>query len=539
MIDTNTGITASENCALCGHPQDRPLVSYSSPPAEELSSNTVCSAAERDKVKFTISEIQAHIARVDEDTSRLEVSLQLLQSKRQTLLHAIDERRCVIAPIKRLPIELLSKIFQSEEDLSFEKFKGPLLFTFVCRRWRAVAISTGSLWSAFHFGEIVLSMPSMNIIELWLARSGQHPLSISWLIGWDHENIVSARFNVFNALLSHRSRWQDISLFLRHPQLVQLAAVLGPFPLLRQLKLEASVFELNEPLRTFETAASLKDANIGGYFSPSTCALPWHNLRSYTSSSSTIPECLYALTRLTAVVHCDIFFSSVADIFPLPSSDVPVTCQYMRTLKLISHNIGQNGSSTILDFVTAPSLQTLELINHRISDPPSLDRPVPLRAFLTKSSCNLLRLQLIQLIISDQEILDILRLLPDLVDLDIGDIWKLESRAVHGTVFTVPFLRTLRKLDTEVNLDPPLVPSLQRMNLRGEMGDAETEVLLDVIESRRGGSIEGTGSLNYVKVMMWNYGANPSGVQERLDSWRGKGLDFVIESKRDNESMIL
>lgn len=224
MIDANTGATSSENCVVCGHPQDtRPFVSYSSLPAEALSSYTVCSAAERDKVKCTISEIQAHIARLDEETSRLEASLQLLQSKRQTLVHAIDERRCVISPIKRLPIELLSKIFQSEEILSFKKFKGPLLFTFVCRRWRAVAISTGSLWATFHFEDHSgRRMYSMNIIELWLARSGQHPLEIGWSTDYSDQTLTlaSARFNAFDALLSHQSRWQDITLnwynWLRH-----------------------------------------------------------------------------------------------------------------------------------------------------------------------------------------------------------------------------------------------------------------------------------------------------------------------------------
>ncbi|KAJ7483482.1 hypothetical protein FB451DRAFT_991164, partial [Mycena latifolia] len=60
-----------------------------------------------------------------------------------------------LSPLRRMPPELLGEIFSwtlpsVQEALGRRRFQdkhSPWVFTQVCHRWRAVALSTPSLWS--------------------------------------------------------------------------------------------------------------------------------------------------------------------------------------------------------------------------------------------------------------------------------------------------------------------------------------------------------------------------------------------------------
>lgn len=162
-----------------------------------------------------------------------------MQSERRRVAKILQEHRSLIAPIRRLPVEVLSKVFLCGDLASFDESKGPLLFAVVCNRWRSVAISTQALWSSIDF-EVKYLIPPLKIIHLWLARSGSHPLNILWPNPYNGHDDSAARQAVFVALLSHQSRWREIEFGLAPEQLDELTAVSsGSFPHLRKLKLEA------------------------------------------------------------------------------------------------------------------------------------------------------------------------------------------------------------------------------------------------------------------------------------------------------------
>lgn len=135
-----TAPMASSDCALCGHPaKNRSRVpSYSillpSPHADNLSSFAGYPSAEREAIIFKIGEIKAYTSRLDNEATRLEAALRTIRSERKAL-ESIYEHQSIIAPIlRKLPIKLLAKIFLSGNLSTFNKSKGPLLFTFVCKR---------------------------------------------------------------------------------------------------------------------------------------------------------------------------------------------------------------------------------------------------------------------------------------------------------------------------------------------------------------------------------------------------------------------
>lgn len=78
------------------------------------------------------------IARVDEDKRR-----------------AIEDRRAllrVLAPVRRLPVEILRHVFLLFVGKNFEAFwvrQGPWLLAKVCRQWRDVALDFPDIWASF------------------------------------------------------------------------------------------------------------------------------------------------------------------------------------------------------------------------------------------------------------------------------------------------------------------------------------------------------------------------------------------------------
>jgi hypothetical protein len=80
-----------------------------------------------------------------------------LKRRRDEFSYYIAEHQAFLAPIRRLPAELLSQIFSrycnaaylKEDDRSSNYQKHPFTLAKVCRRWRAIVLSTSEIWSKF------------------------------------------------------------------------------------------------------------------------------------------------------------------------------------------------------------------------------------------------------------------------------------------------------------------------------------------------------------------------------------------------------
>ena len=82
----------------------------------------------------------------------------------------LKEYRSLIAPIRKLPVELLSEIFISTsriEDLVLVKI------TEVCRQWRQVVLATPKAWSRVWFHNDLPEERSLIYISTFLERGGR------------------------------------------------------------------------------------------------------------------------------------------------------------------------------------------------------------------------------------------------------------------------------------------------------------------------------------------------------------------------------
>ncbi|KZV87544.1 hypothetical protein EXIGLDRAFT_800321 [Exidia glandulosa HHB12029] len=94
---------------------------------------------------------------------------------------SLEERtrvsRGLLHPIRRLPNEILSMIFVADERSESDQ---PFIVAAVCRRWRAVALSTPSLWVTVscELPTVKAAEQSVTYMNFHFDRSAQLPLKV-------------------------------------------------------------------------------------------------------------------------------------------------------------------------------------------------------------------------------------------------------------------------------------------------------------------------------------------------------------------------
>ena len=143
--------------------------------------------------------------------------------------------------ISLLPPEILAQIFF--HCIPCEQFpipshnEAPLLLTRISSYWRALAINTPDLWSAFHinYKDPAEDIPATN---LWLDRSTNRPLSLSLAIDFGEQSQQA----VLDALCRHSNRWKHIRFDFRHlycPPMYSLDIAQGSIPQLSTFEFHA------------------------------------------------------------------------------------------------------------------------------------------------------------------------------------------------------------------------------------------------------------------------------------------------------------
>ncbi|KIM76273.1 hypothetical protein PILCRDRAFT_52577, partial [Piloderma croceum F 1598] len=116
-----------------------------------LGGNYVVSESRAQMICDMISAVQADISRLDGKITRLQAVLDGLTNKRDALQTYTHSHTALVAPIRRLPPEVLLEIFlhyNNENNISdFQLNTAPLLLGSMCSRWRAIALSTPRLWT--------------------------------------------------------------------------------------------------------------------------------------------------------------------------------------------------------------------------------------------------------------------------------------------------------------------------------------------------------------------------------------------------------
>ncbi|KAJ6629447.1 hypothetical protein B0H10DRAFT_1365027 [Mycena sp. CBHHK59/15] len=162
---------------------------------------------------------------------------------------------CSTIPISTVPTEILREIFircvrfRYPHIQPFTSFEAPLLFCGVCALWRGIAIAMPQLWSQLSVSidrEIAATLqPSLQLIEIWIERSGVQPLTLVLQDLESRSSSADLTNDLLRIFVPHMHRWQSITLFLPNdtfPEpLTSLEIPQGGAPLLQTAKFEFGV----------------------------------------------------------------------------------------------------------------------------------------------------------------------------------------------------------------------------------------------------------------------------------------------------------
>ena len=119
-------------CATCHHDISCPIIDV------PLASGHVPCPSEARAVEAIIEETQAQLAKVQHAIGNAEQTLDSLSTLESKLENALAMQRAYVAPVRRVPVEVLEMIFElSCEDATINPSDcTPLALSAVCRLWR-------------------------------------------------------------------------------------------------------------------------------------------------------------------------------------------------------------------------------------------------------------------------------------------------------------------------------------------------------------------------------------------------------------------
>ncbi|KAJ7747762.1 hypothetical protein B0H16DRAFT_1461854 [Mycena metata] len=273
-----------------------------------------------------------------------------------------------VYPVLTLPTEITSEIFvwclpPTLPELDSESKNGPqsalppLLFLWVCREWRAIALSTPRLWTYLHLnlGEEMLESEVETLINDWFCRAGSCPLTFS-VRGWHRMHAYAAEV-ISIAVRRYAPQLQSVCLQLESTHFRRMG--LGgseslKFPILENLAISLPfVPDTGEvaPSKIFLDAPRLRQVSFTYRAAPGMFLLPYDQLFKLTCQAPG-DECLALILEAPFLQE----LTCSADADSPSSSTVTVTHHRLHTLRLIG------GSATdFLGHLCLPALETLHL----------------------------------------------------------------------------------------------------------------------------------------------------------------------------------
>ncbi|KIM39885.1 hypothetical protein M413DRAFT_446806 [Hebeloma cylindrosporum] len=262
------------------------------------------------------------------------ITLDDLRKTQKNALAEIKSLRSLLAPIRRLPPELLTEIFM--HCLPRQRFirpapdQAPLLLAQICAAWRLASISIPSLWTSlelhgFETDTMEDDPPPEedtqrinNLMHTWFSRTEDCPLSLSVL---DDSLLLPS---VSKKLDDFAGRWQHLSLLVSE----HTHRCLDPsyeYSSLESFKLhtvegldEVLVHDLSGTMFNAPKLTRFIWENVVPQFTP--LEMIWENLTYLTLSTpmtiqqclEILPSCSVSLPELKSLVLC-----SSEDIYPV------------------------------------------------------------------------------------------------------------------------------------------------------------------------------------------------------------------------------
>ena len=397
---------------------------------------------------------------------------QYLNAEKHRLGTITGENKPLLSPIRRLPLELLSAIFELclpvDKGMGhiFAELKGtisltPFSIATTCHYWRQVATSSPSLWSKIILDLDTASDGTADVLDVFLCRSGNHSLHIYLkLTEEQHPN-----YRITSLLAENASRISLLRLWGKSDPFQSMSNL--QFPRLRTFGFAfGSADDEEQHLDPFPWLASasqlhsvlLKDVNMVSEFLN---GIPNEHVQFLGTYDACVSQTFSILPRFSNAEEAWIVVEELGD-----DIQETITLSNIQTLTIylpasLNDQVTDRVMIPYLSQLSLPSLSTLRLVDDRLECPTTWDSAV-FRTFISRSelSNKLTTLELQGYIhVDPQELICSLQLLPAITCLSL-----LES---PSHCLASPLLLKRLAID-EVELNSPLpalLPALTDLEL--------------------------------------------------------------------------
>nr|GAT53102.1 predicted protein [Mycena chlorophos] len=331
--------------------------------------------------------LKAVVARYEQSQRRVEQQRQMVQLAQR--LETLHHRH---RGLSNLPVELMSEIFcfatipswpydwdDTVPPSSRHSGRGTQPFNLlrVCRRWRQIALTTPELWATFNprFPRHHPMVEILRISEEWLLRARNYPLSVN-MEGFGRELLRCDP--IIDLLHRHAPRVRSLKYWDLDSDDFEALNWHGNMDLARLEQLELGGDYYTGPLKVFGNAPRLREVliQVNDEISLDQVNLPWAQIVDFTLHGATGQDTLTTLAMAAAVTRCNLR-PTIHD----PERDeiiAPLTHHSIQHLTLLEaswelENLEYDEDPNdfvwpthLLDFLTMPALQTLEIIGHGV-----------------------------------------------------------------------------------------------------------------------------------------------------------------------------
>ncbi|KAL0069607.1 hypothetical protein AAF712_003265 [Marasmius tenuissimus] len=448
-------------------------------------------------VKQYLLDAETELKNYNLEVDRLKARIRALEHKRRILKENTTKYRSLLAPIHRMPPEVLAEIFDfcCEEDfICTDEDPTMITMTQVCGRWRQIGFATPRLWSTIRLEIGSWWFPDeefppersrkrvKHMVELFTKCSKTVPLSLHLETLVNEDYAMLSDVQLVEALASlgclpdNSARWRVLE--INHTLLCRpkFQNIRGRLPKLARLVIhgESNGFGTGSPV--FSDCPSLTSLHIQAahWF---TNDFPMHQLQSLILLNTYIAPVRRILRGCTTMSRLDLRW--VGGFKDDPNPDKHDILPQVKSLLVTAEEEGE--ASDIFKVLTLRSLTTLEIRRSQTegTEWESLDLG-PLTDFLSRSSCMITSLTLDSLPLSNVEIGSLLRLTPTLTRLIVQESTQ---TGTGDKIIATSFLRPFSYL----NIADPLLPALKDLSFiihHHHTSNQELEALVDMIASR-------------------------------------------------------
>ncbi|KAF7376680.1 hypothetical protein MSAN_00085000 [Mycena sanguinolenta] len=369
-----------------------------SPFASHLGTNYCPKDNELLEIRALLVEPTRRLQRLDDEIAELQKAIDKLAEERHILQTYVDGHKALVSPVRRLPLDIIQEIFvaciPTHRNCVMSASEAPVLLGRISSAWRAISLTMPRLWARLHIVEPPrgrYGVPNvliddkvtqrLDIMKMWLGRSGQCPLSISLQSGPDYDSPPATpttsptRSGQFlQELTLYAGRWQHIrvtALPFVIETIAHLTAVDVPM-----LKSAAFHPQLQFPPRVmnWEQFGFLGGPRLtsfsttGNTFDPHSLPLRWNQLTQLTiggpvwETSMTSQTLLQTLSQCNELRTCSLVVndgrpSALSGPATESSQYALVELPFLHTFQLDCGSV----PCTVLDRLSLPKLRDLTL----------------------------------------------------------------------------------------------------------------------------------------------------------------------------------